>query len=74
MFSGCQVEAVQLDGQDVDLGVHNFVTVASGRSLTFLGRGLIVCTLGLAGTVPQGYRDCSEGLIPHSHSVLSAHI
>lgn len=35
----------------MDLGVHNFIIVASGRLLTFLGCGLIICTLGLAGTV-----------------------
>lgn len=57
----------------MDLGVHSFIIVASGWSLTFLGCGLMICTRGLAATVPQGCRDCSEGTqgkgLSHVHAV-----
>lgn len=52
IFSGCHVEAVELDGEDVDLGVHSSIIVASGQSLTFLGCSLITCTMGLVVSVP----------------------
>lgn len=73
IFSGCHGDAVELGGEDVDLGVHNFIIVALGQSLTFLGCGLITCTMGLVVTVPQGYRRCSEGTqgkgSSHMHTV-----